>query len=72
MAVYALFKNEAKKVLVDRFEPGEQRLDFRTINITDKQAIGSAERAFCAIYHILKRSENLCVSYEVEGVMLRV
>ena len=67
MAVYALFNNEAREVLIGLFESGEQRLDFRHINIKDKQVIASAERGFCAIYHILERGENLSISYEIEG-----
>jgi len=67
MAVYALLKSAARKVLIGRFEPGEQRLDFRPFNITDKQAIASAERGFSSIYQIMKRAENLSISYEIEG-----
>jgi len=67
MPVYALFSNEPRKVLIERFLPGDKRLEFLPLNLVDEQLINSAKTGFYATYHILERSENLCISYEIEG-----
>src|SRR6056297_8300 len=66
MCVYALFNNEVKKILIERWEPGDKRSELIPCGISDKQMINSAEKGFQSIYSLLKRTENICISYEIE------
>ena len=67
MAVYAIFDKEARRVLIEPFQGGRERLKWIPIDIEDPLLVASAERGFYAVYRILERKDNLCISYEFEG-----